>query len=348
MISSEKGLIIIIMETKKNQLKWASTLIGLALTANMVAATLFQILLGYLILKWNPLITLEPWFNWVINAVCLYLVGFPIYLLIIKFIPNINFSNQGIKTTLNGTEVINYIEKETGDEKKVDLKKYSVKEIIILVFICLAATYLCNFISIVLSSLIGGLRGTQITNPLETLVHSSNALYTFIFACILAPVVEELMFRKVLIDKLAPFSKKVAIFVSAFTFALFHGNLYQVIYAFVLGLIFAHITISSGTIKYAVILHIIINTLGSVIIPNIALNSNDAVMAVIGIVVIAVIITGIINFFKRRKALFPEIVEDFELESEERLKISTSLLSLGMIVFWVSFASMMIYRTFFL
>lgn len=51
---------------------------------------------------------------------------------------------------------------------------------------------------------------------------------------------------------------------SAFLFALFHGNLNQFAYAFVLGLFWGFLYSKTGSVKYTIWMHMCINFLGSV------------------------------------------------------------------------------------
>ena len=57
-----------------------------------------------------------------------------------------------------------------------------------------------------------------------------------------------------------PFGKKFAIFVSSFTFGLFHGNLIQSPYAFVVGLVLGYVA-AEYNILWAMVLHMINNLL---------------------------------------------------------------------------------------
>lgn len=295
------------MDENQLTVKKVSSKIGIILFLILIITYVTQTIASYLILMLVPNALNQPWYIWSMTVISLYLVAFPIYLKIMKDIPDFEVKCE---------------------------KNYSVSEIVMLVFICLAATYLFNIISVGLNMLIGHLKGSAVINPLETAVNSSNVIYTFIVACIMAPIVEEIMFRKVIINKLVGFSEKLAIIVSSFTFALFHGNLYQLLYAFVLGVIFAYITIKSGTIKYAVILHIIINTFGSVIFPYLLLNSNEIVAGLTVVIIFLSILAGILLFMSNRKVLFPSLKEVPKIEGQE-VKISTALLSEGMVTFWV-------------
>ncbi len=61
-----------------------------------------------------------------------------------------------------------------------------------------------------------------------------------LYVCLFGPVAEELLFRGIVLRTLAPYGKKLAILVSALLFGLFHGNLLQTPYAFVLGLVLGY------------------------------------------------------------------------------------------------------------
>lgn len=54
---------------------------------------------------------------------------------------------------------------------------------------------------------------------------------------------------------------------TALAFGLLHQNLFQFFYAFGVGLIFGYVYMRTGKIRYSVILHTVINFIGSVIAP---------------------------------------------------------------------------------
>ena len=102
------------------------------------------------------------------------------------------------------------------------------------------------------------------------MVSGSPVYLTILFSVILAPIMEELFFRKVLIDRLTPFGDVTAIIVSAVIFGLFHGNFYQVFYAAGLGLILGWVYLYSGNILYPISLHMLFNLVGGVLLPRLA------------------------------------------------------------------------------
>ncbi len=133
--------------------------------------------------------------------------------------------------------------------------------------LCLGVTYLFNFVSLGITALLGMLKGGAVQNPLALMQMNSSPLATFLFACVLAPVGEEFLFRKLLYDKIGGYGVRTYVLVGAFLFALFHANLSQLLYAFVLGAVFCYIYAHTGKLRYTILLHIAINTIGTMAAP---------------------------------------------------------------------------------
>lgn len=129
--------------------------------------------------------------------------------------------------------------------------------------LCLGVTYLFNFVSLGITALLGMLKGGAVQNPLALMQMNSSPLATFLFACVLAPVGEEFLFRKLLYDKIGGYGVRTYVLVGAFLFALFHANLSQLLYAFVLGAVFCYIYAHTGKLRYTILLHVAINTIGT-------------------------------------------------------------------------------------
>ncbi len=81
----------------------------------------------------------------------------------------------------------------------------------------------------------------------------------YAYAVLGAPIVEELAFRKTLIDANGHFGSVVSAFVTALLFGLIHGNSNQFLLAFNIGLLFACIYRYTGKIIYTILLHGMIN-----------------------------------------------------------------------------------------
>ena len=114
---------------------------------------------------------------------------------------------------------------------------------------------------------------------------------------VLAPVFEELVFRKVLVDHVLPFGEWPAILFSGITFGLFHGNLTQFFYATVLGMILAYVYIRWGNILYTIGIHACINFLGGVL---------PVLVPAASYFILLVALAGIVLFFRFRKTVHVE------------------------------------------
>ena len=85
-------------------------------------------------------------------------------------------------------------------------------------------------------------------------------------ACVLGPLCEELLFRGLIAGRLARYGQKPAAFISALLFGLYHANLSQFFYAFLLGLLLAYAYFYTGKLKTSVVLHMLFNFYGSFVI----------------------------------------------------------------------------------
>lgn len=95
-------------------------------------------------------------------------------------------------------------------------------------------------------------------NEIMSCVMIGNPFIIFIVTGILAPVVEELIFRYCICNFYR--NERVAIIVSALLFGVAHMNLIQSSYAIVLGLILAVIYVKTRNLTTCTIIHLIINT----------------------------------------------------------------------------------------
>lgn len=102
--------------------------------------------------------------------------------------------------------------------------------------------------------------GLTIVEGVEALSVDSDNFSMFLYAGLLAPVAEEILFRGLIQRSLMPYGKRFAIFCSAFTFGLFHGNLIQTPYAFAVGLVLGYVA-AEYSIGWAMLLHMINNLL---------------------------------------------------------------------------------------
>lgn len=133
------------------------------------------------------------------------------------------------------------------------------------IFICAGFCGVGSIIGAVLNALLTVPFGGQMNDTtIVTLMMDSNPLIRILTVAILAPIFEELIFRKVLVDHLAKYGKVVAIVASGLMFGMFHGNFAQCFFASFLGFFFAYVYLKTGNILYTIGYHMIINFTTSV------------------------------------------------------------------------------------
>lgn len=131
--------------------------------------------------------------------------------------------------------------------------------------ICLGSMLVGNLIGLFLMLIVSLLTGQPMVNNVQELILEMEPGEILLAAVIVAPVLEELLFRKFLLDRVACFGQRTAVFMSAALFALAHGNFYQFFYAFALGAIFAYVYLRTGRIRYTIALHMMVNFSGSIV-----------------------------------------------------------------------------------
>ncbi len=84
-------------------------------------------------------------------------------------------------------------------------------------------------------------------------------MVTILYACLIAPITEELVFRGIFLKNMSRVSQRFGIFTSALFFALAHQNIPQGILAFMLGILLGYITIKHNSLVPSMIVHFVVN-----------------------------------------------------------------------------------------
>jgi len=214
-------------------------------------------------------LTESSWGTWLITFVPLYAAAFPLCLLLLKRIPALP------------------------PERKPLGVKNMAKAIPVCAFMMFGGNLLGTAINALLQRLIG-----SGGNPVLSYAMDEAVLPKILFMVILAPLMEELVFRRFLIDRMRPYGERLAVLVSALAFGLFHGNVAQFFYAFALGLVFAYVYLRTGRLRYSAALHMFINFMGSVLAPALLARggeSDPAFLAYSGVVLVLAV-TGAVLF----------------------------------------------------
>lgn len=244
-VKKEEGLLNKILAKK------TFGIIGWAFFAFVVVSVVAQMLVSTVVHVFdNSGEGLSGLTTYIISFLPLYLIAFPVLLLIIKKLP-----------------------KDESGKNNID-----ILTLIKCFCMCITIMYIGNVIGTGLSSFIGNIFGKTSNNNLAEIIMNTDLTGTVIFVVILGPIMEEIVFRKILIDRTVKFGERNAMFFSALLFGLFHMNLFQFFYAFGIGLIFAYIYIKSRKIGYSIVFHMIINFMGSVVAIQVANNFNEDVV----------------------------------------------------------------------
>ncbi len=89
----------------------------------------------------------------------------------------------------------------------------------------------------------------------------SGVLLAFLSIAVVPALVEEFALRGVVLGLLKPYGQGFAIIVSSIIFGLMHGNLVQIPFAFIVGLALGFITVKTGSVWPAVLVHFINNSI---------------------------------------------------------------------------------------
>lgn len=119
-----------------------------------------------------------------------------------------------------------------------------------------------------------------------------------IYACIMAPVTEEIFFRGMLLRVFSKANQRFAIFATAFFFGLAHGNLPQFALAFLLGSFLAHITLKHNSIIPSIIVHMFINTFATI---SSYVEEGSIGAGIVNLILIISLFAGIVLLFIYRK-----------------------------------------------
>ena len=213
--------------------------LGWALLAQMASMLLVQLAVTLAVRALAPALLRQPVFLWCLSVGSAYGVGVPAFCLALRGDPA----------------------PAAGPRRPLSPPGFGRALVILL-----GVIYLSNLLTLMLTHVIGQLRGEAVVNPVESLSAYPPVL-TVLLGCVIAPLAEELLFRRLLLDRLRPYGDRFAILASALCFGLFHGNLNQYFYAFATGSVLAYVMVRTGCLWQTVLLHLLVNGTSVVLVP---------------------------------------------------------------------------------
>ena len=131
--------------------------------------------------------------NLILSVMPLYLIGMPVLIAMVKQMP--------------GEEPVK--------------KSMKPGQFILALIMCFALMYCGNLVGTLITTVVGTLKGSAVDNALMTYATESNMIVTFIYMVICAPILEEYIFRKLIVDRIVKYGQGVAIVLSGLMLRLF-------------------------------------------------------------------------------------------------------------------------------
>ncbi|MCM1101259.1 MAG: CPBP family intramembrane metalloprotease [Clostridium sp.] len=254
------------------------------------------------------------------------------------------------------------------DTEPIPRHKMKWWQFVLALIMCYSLIYISNLLGTSLTTFIGALKGGEVENSVANIVTEGNPMLNFVLMVIVAPIAEEYVFRKVLVDRTVKYGEGMAIILSGLMFGLFHGNLNQFAYAVGLGAFFAFLYIRTGNIKITMVMHAIINFMGSIVsmkllelldysaLAALDPNDTDAMMELVmdnlagwmlfflyAMFLLAVVVTGVVLFivFIRRMKPRPGRVQ-----IPKGRKFNTLIVNSGMLTFCIIWVALIVVQLF--
>lgn len=178
----------------------------------------------------------NPTFSLLLGMVPMYLVGIPLLALFVKRVPATPIERHHLKGG----------------------------HFVLAAFMSYAIMIVSNIVGVVITLIIGILKGSLVENALASATDSVNIAVLFVITVLCAPPIEEYVFRKLLVERAVRYGQVAAVLLSGLMFGLFHGNLNQFIYAFTLGAFLAFLYVKTGKLKVTIGIHMIVNFIGTI------------------------------------------------------------------------------------
>jgi len=155
-------------------------------------------------------------------------------------------------------------------------------------------------IATVMNELIGEDTQTEV----DTVLASSESPWPlFIIVVIVAPIMEEYVFRYLPYRKLGGYDPRLYVLWTAVAFGLFHMDLVQSIYTMAVGLVLGVVMIKTGSLKYVIGLHMMFNLVGVWGLGGLILRSgNEPVILFYGLFHLLLLAAGVmfgVKMFRR-------------------------------------------------
>ena len=194
-----------------------------------------------------------------------------------------------------------------------------------------------NILTALISSSVGAV-GVELSSPSVSTPQTLAGQLLFYTSTALVPaLVEEFIFRGVVMQSLRRFGDGFAIVMSSVVFALMHGNLVQAPFALVVGLTIGYLVIITGSMWVGLIIHFLNNLFAcilQVVFDNISLELASVISLAYYVTLIALGVVGYIILRSKKAGCYRFYRPNPDMTTGQ--KLSAFLLNPGMIVSMVA------------
>ncbi|MBQ7756036.1 MAG: CPBP family intramembrane metalloprotease [Oscillospiraceae bacterium] len=141
----------------------------------------------------------------------------------------------------------------------------------------------------------------------------------FIYMVVLAPIIEEIVYRGFILKLISPYGKTVSVILSAFIFGFMHGNLSQFVTAFVTGIVFSAVAVKTGSILPTIVMHMMNNAINFIAIVG-EDYSLDVCLTVYSVLFTCILLVGVMEIFIFRGVIKQKPMETTLLSTKESVK----------------------------
>ena len=301
--------------------------IGFALLAFFGVSLASIFLIQFILARCFAISLLSPTASVILSSVGMYAFGAPCFFLILRRLPAVPPPRGKVHA---GT-------------------------LCVLFFIAYACMYVGNTLGLFTVAVLQNLTGFTLTSASLDLLPDLPWYTTAGFVVLIGPFFEELIFRKLILDRTRVYGEKTAIVFSALLFGFYHQNPQQFFYATFIGLVFGYLYLRTGKLSVCWLLHGLFNFFGG-FLPSLLMQytnytsfafaeSPEAMMQIVtedpsgfilvllySMLVLCFALTGIVLFFVYRKRLF---FADAERTLPRDTEAQTTFVNLGVILFVV-------------
>lgn len=317
--------------------------LGWSFLVGSVIINAAQFLVSFFVNMWKPEWLADTNIHLILSSSTMYLIGMPIMISLIKRVP----------------------------AATIPRKQMKVSHFLLALLMCYPIMYCSNLFGVILTTVIGVLKVSPVENQIMGVVADANIWVILLYMVIFAPIMEELVFRKLIMDRTVRYGQGVAVVVSGIMFGLFHGNLNQFVYATTLGMFLAFLYAKTGNIKITIGVHMVVNFMGGLVSTLLlkAIHYEEFAELIYGggtpeevlqfymtylpgwivymlyaIFILTVVIAGIVLLIVFRKRF---VLEQGEIVLPKGVRFQAVFVNMGMLVFCLFWIGMIMVQLFF-